>query len=234
MDVQSNWWEQFFEGLAVKLWLQALSPESTRREADVIERALAATSGARTARCAVRRRPALAGAGRARLPCHWRGPFVRIPGACTVLPGCRARDVGTPRHAGPAVAGPFRRRILCGEQLRLPGRRRKRRLLEGGIAVLKPGLGSSWKRRWCSKTCFGISRTGPGGRSARCTCSLRIEYDHTRSRLDIEYRFLSNGRTEVRHGSHRAYRYAELCELIESIVDSMLRRPRHGRATRTP
>ena len=47
MDVQSNWWEQFFEGLSVKLWLQALSPESTRREADVIERALAATSGAR-------------------------------------------------------------------------------------------------------------------------------------------------------------------------------------------
>jgi hypothetical protein len=49
------------------------------------------------------------------------------------------------------------------------------------------------------------------------------EYDHTRSRLDIEYTFLSNGSSEVRHGSHRAYAYAELCELIESagfLVDT--------------
>ena len=43
------------------------------------------------------------------------------------------------------------------------------------------------------------------------------EYDHTRSRLDIEYTLLSNGRTEVRYGSHRAYRYPELRELIESV-----------------
>ena len=36
------------------------------------------------------------------------------------------------------------------------------------------------------------------------------KYDHRRSRLDIEYTFLSNGRSEVRYGSHQAYRYAEL------------------------
>jgi hypothetical protein len=41
------------------------------------------------------------------------------------------------------------------------------------------------------------------------------EYDHTRSRLDIEYTFMRNGRTEVRYGSHRAYRYAELRDLLD-------------------
>lgn len=40
--------------------------------------------------------------------------------------------------------------------------------------------------------------------------------DHVHSRLDTEYTFLSNGRSEVRSGSHRAYRYAELRNLIES------------------
>ena len=40
------------------------------------------------------------------------------------------------------------------------------------------------------------------------------QYDHTRSRLDIEYTFLSNGCAEVRYGSHQAYIYLELCELI--------------------
>ena len=33
--------------------------------------------------------------------------------------------------------------------------------------------------------------------------------------LEIDYAFFSNGRSEVRHGSHRPYRYAELFELIE-------------------
>ena len=32
MSVASNWWEHFFEGLSVKLWLQALSPEHTASE----------------------------------------------------------------------------------------------------------------------------------------------------------------------------------------------------------
>jgi hypothetical protein len=41
------------------------------------------------------------------------------------------------------------------------------------------------------------------------------EYDHARSRLDIEYTFMLNGRSEVRYGSHRAYRYAELRDLLE-------------------
>ena len=40
MDVQSNWWEHFFEGAPVDLWLQALSPEHTAREADSLVRAL--------------------------------------------------------------------------------------------------------------------------------------------------------------------------------------------------
>jgi hypothetical protein len=42
------------------------------------------------------------------------------------------------------------------------------------------------------------------------------QYDHTRGRLDIEYTFLSNGRLEVRRGSHRAYTYRELVQLMEN------------------
>ena len=33
MNVDSNWWEHFFEGLSVKLWLDAMSQEHTDREA---------------------------------------------------------------------------------------------------------------------------------------------------------------------------------------------------------
>ena len=40
------------------------------------------------------------------------------------------------------------------------------------------------------------------------------QYDPARARLDIEYTFASNGRVEVRRGSHRAYTYRELVELL--------------------
>ena len=46
MRVESNWWEHFFEGLSVKLWLEALSPEHTDSEADTIARLLRAEPGA--------------------------------------------------------------------------------------------------------------------------------------------------------------------------------------------
>ncbi len=44
MSVESNWWEHFFEGLSVKLWLEALSPEHTYSEADTIARLLLRTA----------------------------------------------------------------------------------------------------------------------------------------------------------------------------------------------
>ena len=46
MDVPTNWWESFFEGVAVTMWLQALPAEHTQREADRLACLLAASPGA--------------------------------------------------------------------------------------------------------------------------------------------------------------------------------------------
>src|ERR1051325_3946865 len=46
VDVQSNWWTSFFEGASVDLWLAAISPEHTAREAERIERLIEAPPGA--------------------------------------------------------------------------------------------------------------------------------------------------------------------------------------------
>src|SRR5439155_27257415 len=43
---QSNWWEHFFEGVSVDLWLQAVPPEHTEREAEFLARTLAVPPGA--------------------------------------------------------------------------------------------------------------------------------------------------------------------------------------------
>ena len=72
MNVQSNWWESFFEGVAVDMWLKALPAEHSEREAEFLARTLAVPSGARVARRAVRRRPVVTGAGAAGLPADGR------------------------------------------------------------------------------------------------------------------------------------------------------------------
>ena len=46
MNVAPNWWEHFFEGLSVTLWLEALFQEHTDREAETVARLLDAGPGA--------------------------------------------------------------------------------------------------------------------------------------------------------------------------------------------
>lgn len=46
MNTQANWWESFFQGVAVDMWLEAMPAEHTAREADALAQALAVPVGA--------------------------------------------------------------------------------------------------------------------------------------------------------------------------------------------
>ena len=46
MDVPGNWWESFFNGVAVDLWLKAIPQSLTEMEADLIVHALQPAAGA--------------------------------------------------------------------------------------------------------------------------------------------------------------------------------------------
>jgi len=43
--VQANWWQEFFHGVAIDCWIQAIPADQSRREADAIARALAVSGG---------------------------------------------------------------------------------------------------------------------------------------------------------------------------------------------
>ena len=216
MDVQSNWWEQFFEGLAVKLWLQALSPESTRREADVIERALAATAGAELL-------DVPCGGGRLSLVLAERG--YRVTGvdlSCEFLEHARScpgaervtwahremRDLPWPER--------FDGAFCVGNSFGYLDDEGNAAFLRAVSTALKPGARFVLETPMVLESLLRHLQDRPWWKVGDVYLLVANEYDHTRSRLDIEYTFLSNGRTEVRYGSHRAYRYAELRELIES------------------
>ena len=82
-------------------------------------------------------------------------------------------------------------------------------------AVLKPGGRFVLETPMILENLLGHLQERPWWKVGDIYLLVANEYDHTRSRLEIEYTFLSKEGVEVRYGSHRAYRYAELCELIE-------------------
>ena len=45
---------------------------------------------------------------------------------------------------------------------------------------------------------------------------IQNNYDHTSSRLEVEYTFVADGAIETRRGTHRAYSYRELAALFEA------------------
>ena len=47
MTVPSNWYENFFHGVALDLWRKAVSPEQTQSEADFLVKTLECASGSR-------------------------------------------------------------------------------------------------------------------------------------------------------------------------------------------
>jgi SAM-dependent methyltransferase len=216
MNVQPNWWEKFFQGAPVDLWLQAMSPEHTAKEADSLERLLATPPGAevldvpcgggRLARELSRRGYRVTGV-------DWSDAFLdharSDPAAGTVTWERRdMRDLPwRERFAGAYCVGnsfgyldddgneAFLRAVAGALQ---PG---GRFILETPM-ILDNLLGHIQDRAWWQ---VGDMRL-----------LVANSYDPARQRLDIEYTFLTEGVIDVRRGSHRAYSYRELSELLEA------------------
>src|SRR5262249_7684012 len=66
VDVQSNWWEHFFEGIAVDMWLEAMPSDHNEREAEFVSGVLAVQPGSELL-------DVPCGAGRLSLPLARRG-----------------------------------------------------------------------------------------------------------------------------------------------------------------
>jgi cyclopropane fatty-acyl-phospholipid synthase-like methyltransferase len=216
MNVASNWWEHFFEGLSVKLWLDALSQDHTNKEADTIDRLLNAAPGS-----ALLDVPC--GGGRLSLTLADRGysltgvdisrEFLAHAQSCDGANRVsweqrEMRDLPWP--------GRFDGAFCVGNSFGYLDDDGNAAFLRAVSDALKPGARFVLETPMILENLLGHLQDRPWWKIGEMYLLVANQYDHTRSRLDIEYTFLSNGRSEVRHGSHRAYRYAELLALIES------------------
>lgn len=215
MDVQSNWFTEFFDGLAVELWLSAISPEHSRDEAARLKARLNLPAGAEIL-------DVPCGAGR--LAGELAAQGYRVTGV----------DL-SPQMLGHARAADAAGRVTWEERdmrdLPWPDRfdgafclgnsfgylddEGNAQFLRAVARALKPGGRFVLETPMIVESLLPTLQERPWFKAGDVYLLVKNEYDATRSRLDIEYTFMSGGRIEVRRGSHRAYGYRELVELMD-------------------
>ena len=216
MNVQTNWWETFFQGVAVDLWRQALPPEHTKKEADDIEQLLGGPAGGEMLDVP---------SGHGRLALEFASRGYRVTGV----------DLSSEELTHARAADPGGRVIWEQRDMRdLPWRNRFDSAFcfgnsfgylddEGNAAflgavarALKPGGRFVLETPMVLESLLGQLKDRPWFKAGDIHLLAQNAYDAARGRLDIEYTFVANGRTETRRSTNRAYTYRQLVELIDS------------------
>lgn len=215
MPVMSNWWEHFFEGLAVKLWLEAISGEHTDREADAVERLLSAGPEAELL-------DVPCGGGRLSLALAARGyrvtgvdlsrEFLAHARSCDSASRVNwehrdMRDLPWP--------GRFDGALCLGNSFGYLEDSGNAEFLHAVWRSLKPGARFVLETPMVRDNLLGHLQERPWWKVGEMYLLVSNQYDRTRNRLDIEYTFISDGRCEVKYGSHRVYEFEELRDVIE-------------------
>jgi SAM-dependent methyltransferase len=216
VNVQTNWWEHFFEGVSVDLWLQAVPPEHTEREADAISRLLAVEPGAQVldVPCGGGRLSlALAARGYRLTGVDWSSEFLNHARSCH---GSEA--VSWERRDMRELPWParFDGAFCFGNSFGYLDDEGNATFLRAVATALKPGARFVLETPMVVENLLAHLQDRPWWKVGDMHLLVENQYDHARGRLDIAYTFLSKGRVETRFGSHRAYTYRELTTLIES------------------
>jgi SAM-dependent methyltransferase len=215
MNVQSNWWENFFEGAAVDLWLRAMSPEHTTKEADSLERLLELPGGGEVL-------DVPCGGGRLALEfarrgyratgVDWSAAFLdharSDPAASMVMWERRdMRDL--------PWDGRFDGAYCVGNSFGYLDDEGNETFLRAVANALKPGGRFVLETPMILENLLGHIQDRAWWQVDDMRLMVANVYDPARQRLEIEYTFLSDGLIDVRQGSHRAYSYRDLMELLE-------------------
>jgi len=216
MNVQSTWWETFFSGIVVDLWLQAVPDAHTEREAERLQELIAVAPGAEVL-------DVPCGAGRVALKLASRGyrmtgvdysrEFLRHArernGATDVMWEQRdMRDLPWPSR--------FDAAFCVGNSFGYLDDQGNHDFLRAVRISLKPGARFVLETPMVLENLLQHIQERPWWKAGDIYLLVENRYDPGRGTLDIEYTFCADGRTEVRRGSHRAYTYRELVQLLES------------------
>ena len=216
MNIDSNWWEHFFEGPIVSMWLQAVAPEHTDQEAGRLEQLLGVPPGSEVL-------DVPCGAGRIALAFARRGYRVTgVDWSTEFLGHAAAADAaGTVTWERREMRDlPWRSRfagaVCVGNSFGYLTDSGNADFLRAVRATLRPGARFVLETPMVLENLLGHLHERPWWKAGDAHLLVENRYEHTTSRLDIEYTVISGGHVDVRRGSHRAYSYRELVELIRA------------------
>jgi SAM-dependent methyltransferase len=216
VNAQTNWWETFFEGPAVSMWLQAVTPRQSEDEAERLAGLLALPAGAEIL-------DVPCGGGRIALALASRGyRLTGVDASAEFLDHAQTTDaerrVTWERRDMRDLPWPgrFDGAVCVGNSFGYLDDRGNTAFLQAVRAALRPGGRLVLETPMVLENLLGHLQERPWWKVGDTYLLVHNRYDHTTSRLEIEYTFLSRGNEAVRRGSHRAYSYREFVELIRT------------------
>jgi 2-polyprenyl-3-methyl-5-hydroxy-6-metoxy-1,4-benzoquinol methylase len=216
MLVETNWWETFFEGPAVKLWLDAIPSAQTEREAESLIEALNLPAGASLL-------DVPCGGGRLALALARRGYHVTgVDWSSEFLVHARTADAGNAvtwerrDMRDLAGVGHFDGAFCVGNSFGYMDDEGNAAFLRAIAATLKPGGRFVLETPMTIEGLLPHLQPRPWWKAGDTYLLAANTFDPVRSRLDIEYTFIASSRVDVRRGSHRVYSVFELLQLLEA------------------
>lgn len=217
MSVPTDWWSDFFRGIVIELWRKALPPEHTAAEAAFLEKALGLAPGSRVL-------DVPCGHGRIALELAAHGAkvsgidiseeavaFARAEAAARgldVLFDVRdMRDIPFEDELDAAFCfgNSFGYLDDAGNAL----------FLERAARALKPGGRFAMDTAYVAESLFPALEKRAWYEMGGLTCLAARTYDPRSARLEVEYRFVSDGKWDVRVASSRIHTCFEVVRLLE-------------------
>ncbi len=214
----SDWWQSFFHGLAVDLWLAAATEDLSRPECDFLERSLRLAPGA-----AVLDVPC--GAGRHAIELAARG--YRVTGvdfSDSFLLVARERAAARGAHVqwhqrdmrDLPWASEFDAAFCFGNSFAYLDDAGNEAFLAAVARALRPGGRFALDTGIVAESVLPTLESSRSYEADGITMHIENRYDHAAARLETTYTFTRGAQTERRAGSQRVYGYKQLCELMSA------------------
>jgi len=225
-DVPSNWYENFFHGLALDLWRKAISPKQTKSEADFLVKVLQCEKGSHLL-------DVPCGHGRLSLALAARG--YRLTGVDIseeFIEEARTCVLDRPAHAGGTDSLPHVEFIL-GDMSRLEGEAiydgaycfgnsfgylkyaDMESFLSGVARALKPGARFIVETGMAAESVLQKFEPLTMHQIDDISITIKERYLAEESCIDTEYIFEQDGRIESGYAKHWIYTVAEIRRMLE-------------------
>jgi SAM-dependent methyltransferase len=216
IPMQTNWWENFFHGVALDFWRAAISDEQTRAEADFIEKQLQLPANAKVL-------DVPCGNGRLSIELARRGfrpTGVDIAGEFIAEAKLKSVEVGVPfdfyerdMRDLPWTAE-FDAAFCFGNSFGYLDDEANADFLKAVSQTLKPGARFVIDAPAVAECVLPNFQPSRSIELAGITVSIEHRYDHERGRMFNDFTFTRNGIEDKRPSSQRIYTYRELTELL--------------------